>query len=120
MIGAMPSLIYHIASARDWHDALPAGEYRMSTRGRTLADEGFIHCSRASQVAPVANRFYTGVTGLVLLAIDPRRLRSELRYETVPGGDEAFPHLYGPLDTDAVVHVTPFEPGAGGTFTFDG
>jgi len=116
----MPPLIYHIASARDWQDALTTGEYRMSTRGRTLADEGFIHCSRASQVAPVANRFYRGVTGLVLLTIDPRRLRSELRYETVPGGDEAFPHLYGPLDTAAVIRLTPFEAGPDGTFTFDG
>jgi glutathione S-transferase len=113
-------VIYHVASAGDWREALEAGEYRVSTRGRTLEEEGFIHCSRASQVAWVANRFYRGAAGLVLLAIDPARLRSELRYEAVPGCDEPFPHLHGPLNTDAVVRVTPFERGRDGAFAFDG
>jgi uncharacterized protein (DUF952 family) len=114
------AVIYHVASAQDWRDAREAGEYRISTRGRTLEEEGFIHCSQASQVAPVANRFYRGVRGLVLLTIDPERLRSELRYEAVPGSDEPFPHVYGPLNTDAVIRVSPFEPGPDGSFAFDG
>jgi glutathione S-transferase len=113
-------MIYHVASARDWQDAQEAGEYRISTRGRTLEEEGFIHCSQASQVAPVANRFYRGVPGLVLLTIDPERLRSELRYEAVPGWGEPFAHVYGPLNTDAVIRVSPFEPGPDGSFAFDG
>ena len=102
-------LIYHLALARDWDDARRAGEYRVSTRGRTLDEVGFIHCSRTHQVAPVAAAFYAGVTGLVLLAIDPARLTSELRYEAGPGSDETFPHVYGPIDLAAVVSASAYE-----------
>ena len=52
------TLIYHIAEAADWEQAQRDGQYTMSTRGRTLAEEGFIHASTASQVALVANAFY--------------------------------------------------------------
>jgi glutathione S-transferase len=106
-------MIYHIASAGDWERARSAGEYRVSTRGRSLEEEGFIHCSRAHQIAAVADRFYRGVDDLVLLTIDERLVRSEVRYESVPGGDETFPHIYGPLDVDAVVSAEPFAPGGG-------
>jgi glutathione S-transferase len=101
-------MIYHVASAEDWERARRAGEYRISTRGRTLEEEGFIHCSRASQVAAVADRFYRGVDDLVLLTIDVRLVKCEVRYESVPGAGESFPHIYGPLDVDAVVSVEPF------------
>ncbi len=113
------SLIYHIASAEDWERARRTGEYRGSTRGRTLEEEGFIHCSRAGQLAAVANRFYGGATGLVLLTIDERRLAPEVRYESVPGSGEPFPHVYGPLNADAVIAAGPFEPGPDGRFAFD-
>jgi glutathione S-transferase len=105
-------LIYHIADERDWREAQRTGLYRVSTRGRTLDEEGFIHCSRASQVAAVAGRFYAGLSGLVLLTIDPARVRAEVRHEAVPGSDELFPHIYGPLDTDAVTRAEAFDPGA--------
>ncbi|HYW28024.1 MAG TPA: DUF952 domain-containing protein [Terriglobales bacterium] len=111
MSGPEAGLIYHIAFDRDWRTAQATGAYRMSTRGRTLEDEGFIHCSSAAQVAAVGSRFYADVPGLVLLTIDPARLRSEVRYEAIPGTEERFPHVYGPLDTDAVVRVEPYRPG---------
>ena len=107
----MAGPIYHIAEERDWRDALETGEYRTSTVDRTLEQEGFIHCSSAAQVAGVAARFYAGRTGLVLLTIDPARVRAEVRYEAAPGSDERFPHVYGPLPTDAVTRVEPFDPG---------
>jgi uncharacterized protein (DUF952 family) len=107
----MDEPIYHIADERDWRDALETGEYRTSTVGRTLEQEGFIHCSSAAQVAGVAARFYAGRAGLVLLTIDPTRVRAEVRYEAAPGSGERFPHVYGPLPTDAVTRVEPFHPG---------
>ena len=48
------TLIYHIAEAADWEQARRDGQYTMSTRGRTLAEEGFIHASTAAQVPLVA------------------------------------------------------------------
>jgi uncharacterized protein (DUF952 family) len=111
-------LIYHIATAADWAQAQAVGQYTTSTLGRTLAEEGFIHASTAEQVAPVANMFYQGRTDLVLLVLDPGRVQPEIRLEPVPGSDEPFPHIYGPLNTDAVVATRPLEPDAAGRFFF--
>lgn len=103
------ALIYHLTSAADWEEARRLGEYRLSTLGMTLDQVGFIHCSQAGQVARVAERYYRGQTGLVLLTIDEDLVRPEVRYEAVPDSGERFPHVYGPLNTDAVVAVEPFE-----------
>src|SRR5215472_11535975 len=84
------SIIYHIATAADWEQARRDGEYTTSTRGRTLADQGFIHGSTAEQVAPVANMIYKGVPDLLVLVIDTDRVRPEIRYEQVPGWESAF------------------------------
>lgn len=101
-------LIYHVTTRREWEKAQASGEYRISTSGRTLEEEGFIHCSQASQIASIANRVYRGTTGLLLLTIDEERVEAEVRYEAVPGWDEPFAHIYGPLNTEAVVSVTAF------------
>lgn len=111
-------LIYHVTTRQEWEDAERSGEYRVSTRGRTLEEEGFIHCSQGSQVAAIANRFYKGMDDLVLLTIDERLVNPEVRYEPVPGWDEPFPHIYGPLNTDAIVCVTAFAPDAEGNHSF--
>ena len=102
----MTDPIYHLALARDWAAARDAGAYTVSTLGRTLAEEGFIHASRADQWHGVRERFYAGVAEpLVLLVVDPDRLTAQVREETVPGLDETFPHVYGPIDLEAVVEV---------------
>ena len=117
----MAGVIYHIAISADWEAALADGKYTRSSADKTLAEEGFIHASQASQVARTANRFYRDVPGgLVLLVIDEERVTAEVRYEDVPGADLPFPHIYGPLNTDAVVEARPFAAGPGGTFTFGG
>ena len=112
------SFIYHIATVDDWARAQAEGEYTTSTRGRTLAEQGFIHGSTASQVAPVANMIYQGLPDLLVLVIDADRVRPEIRLEPVPGWDEPFPHIYGPLNADAVVQIRRLEPGLDGQFSF--
>jgi len=100
--------IFHVALAEDWEAATSHGEYAVSTRGRTLADEGFIHASRADQWEGVLERFYAGVTEpLVLLVIEPSRLEAEVREEAVDGSGETFPHVYGPINVDAGVEARP-------------
>ena len=102
------TLIYHIAAAADWEQAQRAGEYTVSTRGRTLAEEGFIHAATAEKVPLVAGAYYQGVPDLVLLVIDAERVRQGLRYERVPGQPDPYPHIYGPLNLDAVIETRPF------------
>jgi uncharacterized protein (DUF952 family) len=100
--------IYHITTASAWDLARGTGSYAESTRGLTLAEVGFIHCSHESQVAQVADAYYQGVPDLVLLVIDPNRLTAELRDEDLTGQGQSFPHIYGPLNLDAVVDVVPY------------
>ena len=111
-------LIYHIAYPADWAAAQRDGEYLTSSRGLTLAEEGFIHASTAEQLAGVANAFYAGDEDLLVLVIDEERLRPEVVYEDVPGMTEPFPHIYGPLNVDAVVATRPLTRGTDGRFTF--
>jgi uncharacterized protein (DUF952 family) len=105
------SMITHITTAGEWHEAQSEGFYR----GDTLPSEGFIHCSRPEQVVRVANGLFRARTGLVLLVIDPSRVTAEIRDE--PSGEERYPHIYGPLNISAVMAVLPFEPNADGRFS---
>jgi uncharacterized protein (DUF952 family) len=113
------SRIYHIAVRADWDHALADGVYTRSSVDKTLAEEGFIHASQASQVTRTANKYYRDVPGdLVLLVIEPGRLTAEVRYEAVPGAELPFPHIYGPLNVGAVLAAVPFAPGPDGLFGF--
>jgi glutathione S-transferase len=99
--------LYHLALPTDWSAAFASGEYRTSTRGMTLDDVGFIHCSRRPQLEGTANRFYADVDQLVVLTIDPDRVPAAIVEEPPEdGSDELFPHIYGPLPIDAVTITT--------------
>jgi len=50
--------LYHLALREDWDDALSDGVYRRSTLGRSLEEEGFIHCSHREQVQKIADLLY--------------------------------------------------------------
>jgi glutathione S-transferase len=97
--------LYHLALAGHWAAASQAGDYRVSGLGMTLESEGFIHCSFAHQVQRTADRFYRGQPDVLLLTIDPARLTAALNVESNNPGGELYPHLYGPLNLDAVVDV---------------
>lgn len=106
------ALIWHLALTTDWEAAQAHGTYGISTRGLTLAQVGFIHCSYAHQVAGVAAMFYADETApLALLGIDPERLveagvdvRAEPGDPAHPHG-ERFPHVHGAIPVSAVTEV---------------
>jgi len=110
--------ILHITTREAWALARRRGSYRSDS----LDGEGFIHCSTPAQTVETANRFFRGAKDLVLLCIDPARVRAELRFEPPAGVTvhdsraELFPHLYGPLELDAVIRVVDFPPSATGEF----
>jgi uncharacterized protein (DUF952 family) len=108
--------LFHLADRREWLAAAADGEYRTSTRGVTLAEEGFIHCSARHQLAGVAERYYADADDLVLLVIDAARLTSPVRYEAAAAGGEEYPHIYGPLPVSAVTSVAPVRRDATGRF----
>lgn len=104
------NLLVHICQKSEWKVAQAVGSYRASG----MAVDGFIHCSRPEQVLKVANRYYKGVAGLVLMWIAPEDLTSEVRWE--PSDGEIFPHIYGPVDLAAVISVVDFPPDPDGVF----
>jgi uncharacterized protein (DUF952 family) len=100
--------LFHLALRRDWEAAVRSGEYRVSTLGRTLEQEGYVHASYRHQVQGVRDGFYADAPDdLVLLEIDPGLVGVPVVVEVPDGGAEAFPHLYGPLPTRAVVAAHP-------------
>ncbi|GAB3898322.1 DUF952 domain-containing protein [Spirosoma agri] len=94
------SLLYHVVPASVWATYETASMYEADS----LRTEGFIHLSTSNQVNGVLDRYYRNVPDLLLLHVDPDRLVNELKYE-VSTNNERFPHLYGPLNKDAVVTV---------------
>ncbi|HEX7541319.1 MAG TPA: DUF952 domain-containing protein [Anaerolineales bacterium] len=110
----MTVFIFHIAARTSWSAAQKSGVYSADS----LASEGFIHCSKANQIKRIANNLFANQHGLVILVIDPSRLKPELRWEAgTDKADELFPHLYGPLNLEAVMRVLDFEPGPDGMFS---
>ncbi|MEU1771796.1 DUF952 domain-containing protein [Streptomyces sp. NPDC019922] len=105
----MTEQLLHLTEEPLWEAARTAGTYEMSTRGRTLGEEGFIHCSLPHQLPAVERAVYGSDTGnLVVLVMDTGRVPAPVRYEAMEPGGEEFPHIYGPLPTDAVVEVRPW------------
>ena len=103
-----PAPILHITERALWDAARERGSYEWSTRGRTLQQEGFIHCSTRSQLPRVATFLYGSYDGpdeLVVLVVDPARLDAPLKYEAPEPGGEEFPHVYGAIPVGAVVEV---------------
>ncbi len=92
-------MIYHVTDKDHWEAALQKGFFEVPS----LHSEGFIHASQKQQVAGVLERYYAGKKNLVLLHIDESKLTALLKYELAPSVNEEFPHIFGPLNTDAVI-----------------
>lgn len=106
--------LLHAALPANWGEATASGEYRWSTRGRTLDDEGFVHLSYPDQIDGVIERFYADLDTLVILVIDRGLLTDPVVDEPpVPGAVDHFPHLYGPIPLDAVVRTVQWSASSG-------
>lgn len=101
------------------YKVLSAAAFAEATRERYFAGspddlrDGFIHLSAAHQLEGTLGKHFAGQDGLVLLALDPGRLASALRWEASRGG-ELFPHLYAPLDLAALMWAEPLPLGPDG------
>ena len=107
------SIIYHLLLEKDYNRHLGAATYLPDR----FDEDGFIHCTGDKEaLLRVANDYFLGVNERVLvLAIEAARLTAEVRFEPpapIEGagtshlqGAALFPHIYGPLNLDAVVGV---------------
>ncbi len=104
--------IYHIADAATW---LQPGELYAPA---AFEREGFIHASTRAQVIQTANRIFKGQRDLLLLTIDCEKIHASVINENTEGGTELYPHIYGPLNRDAVISATELSPDEYGLFSF--
>jgi uncharacterized protein (DUF952 family) len=94
-------IIYHITTKAEWDKAVDKGSYETPS----LIEEGFIHCSHENQIAGVLERYFAGKKDLVKLVIDTDKLNSKYVFEWSPSVQDTFPHVYGAINTDAVIEV---------------
>ena len=114
-------MILHLLSHESWVEAQALGQLIAPS----VATEGFAHCSTEHQMVDVANKYYRGTSNMVLLNVDPTKLTSELKFEPpahIDGSpalphEPLFPHIYGPINLDAVIEVIDFPCNEHGAFT---
>lgn len=106
----MAEPVYKVLSEAAFEEAALKGHFAGSADD--LRD-GFIHLSAAHQLAGTLAKHFAGQEGLVLLALDMRRLGAELKWEASRGG-ALFPHLYAPLDLAAMLWAEPLALGPDG------
>jgi uncharacterized protein (DUF952 family) len=102
---------YHLTPAEWWAAADPSAPLGAPS----LASEGFIHCTDgAAAMVATANRHYRDdPRSFVVLTIDLDRVTSRWSVED-PG--RIYPHVFGPIDRDAIVAIVPAPRDATGTF----
>ena len=105
-------MILHIIRKQEWQLAKQSGSYK----NKSLEEEGFIHCSNENQVCKVADTLYKDEEDVLLLYIDETKLMSKVVYEDLYQLGEKYPHVYGPINLDAVVKVEPFLKDENGEF----
>jgi uncharacterized protein (DUF952 family) len=97
--------ILHAALPGDWAEARRRGSYDISSRGRSLAEQGFLHASTVAQLPTVLHDYYDDLASVVLLVLDVPALAaagSPVRWDDVPGAATPFPHVYGPVPVAAI------------------
>lgn len=105
--------IYHMAPHALWAEQASSPNFAPPS----LVDEGFIHCTaEPDRLLLVANTFYRDLPGaFIIIRIAPERLAAVLRWERADG--HLFPHVYGPLNKDAVEQIIEFPRLADGMFS---
>jgi uncharacterized protein (DUF952 family) len=95
--------ILHITTEAAWAKAREEGELTTPS----LEEEGFIHCSTYAQVESTADRIFAGSGDLLALEVEVATLTAPLKWERAADVGDEFPHIYGPLNPDAVTATRP-------------
>jgi len=101
----------HLTPAAVWEAQRASGWYRPEA----FEAEGFIHCTDGEDALLVpANAYHrSDPRSFVVLEIDVDRLSAPVRYDDAAW---RYPHIYGPLNVDAVVGERRADRDPDGTF----
>lgn len=109
-------MLLHMVPTSTWSGSPLTGSYEAPS---LAGSDGYIHLSTPEQVHIPANLLYAERTDLLLLCIDQKRLSAPIKWEAgFPEDPDSmlFPHLYGPLNLDAVFDVIAYRPAESGKF----
>ena len=97
--------IYHLIS-RQGLDAQSDSEFILDD---TNMASGFIHCCTAEQLPGVIARYFpSDNSNLMVVELNPDALSEELLWEPATDSDGLFPHIYGPINRDAIIGVEAY------------
>ena len=99
-----------------WKEAGKSGQYTHSTIDTKLAEAGFIHATSPYQTIAMLNRYYPEREDIILLLADVAKIIPGVKFEASSSGRTPgqFPHIYGPLNINAVYKIiTPLRDTAG-------
>ena len=86
-----------------WKKAQETGEYTQSTIDSKLEDIGFIHATSPDQTIAMLNKHFSDRNDILLLLAEIEKVKSEVKFEApLSGKGGLYPHIYGPLNIDAV------------------
>lgn len=105
-------LIFHITTKNKFDEFKTDNNYHPES----LEEEGFIHCSTGEHIEATANRLFAGEEQLLLLIINISTLRANVKHESDPETGKKYPHIYGPLNTDAIMDKLTIFPEENGAF----
>ena len=105
-------MIYHIATNAEWQAGQEEGMYTPAA----FDADGFIHLSSLDRIVGVANRYFRGQHGLVLVCVDPAAVEAPIKYEDLANQGQCYPHIHGKLNLDAVREVIQFDPDPDGSY----
>jgi uncharacterized protein (DUF952 family) len=105
-------VIYHILTESEWAMAQNNGKYEPES----LEKEGFIHCCTEEHFEHMANFYFSGAKKLIALEIDPEKLKVHVKFEG--DADIKHPHVYGPINLDAIIKDVRLESDDEGLFHF--
>lgn len=104
-------LAYHLTPTETWDRQKASGLYLPEA----FEQDGFIHTTNGlGPLLEVANLFYQGDgRDYRVLVLSVPDLNADVRYDD---DNRIYPHIYGPLNTSAVVGVLPVRRGDDGAF----
>jgi len=105
-------LIFHLVKKKDWKEQKKEARYHPEV----LDSKGFIPCSSGNNIEEIANRLFRGERRILLIVINTTLIEPELKYEQNMEGGVSYPHIYGPLNLDAVIDKIELVPEEDGSF----
>lgn len=106
-------ILFHIVAEKEWQNFSQSESYE----GKTLKTDGFLHCCSFDQILHVANNNLKNIgEQLLIICLNTEYLSSELKWVENPNNKMIFPHLYGPINSEAVINTIKFEKDESGNF----